>query len=80
MPAVIETDKPIPAPGAGRPMRWPWPDMQVGDSIDVGGDRTPAYSAYSAARMWGVRHPVGKKRRLFRIRKTGDSWRVWRIA
>lgn len=67
---VIEKDVPVPEVRRGAQRKYPFPDMEVGDSICVG-ERRAAYAAHE----WGRKH--GKK---FAQRKNGDGLRIWRIA
>ena len=69
----FKIEKSVPTPvseGRGRPMKYPWPDMAVGDSILFPTDR-----GYRAAFSYGKRH--GKK---FVMRTEGGKVRVWRTA
>lgn len=66
-------EKNIPVPDWRVRARYPFKDMQVGDSFLIPqGDRKKVYPAASAA---GARH--GKK---FAVRKVDDGVRVWRVA
>ena len=72
---TIDKNIPIPTNGtAGAPHKYPWRDMEVGDSFYVNGPtRRDSLSQCSsrAARIYG---------RKFSIRKENCGFRVWRIA
>lgn len=75
----MKIEKGIPIPmGAGRkgpPIKYPWPDMEVGDSVFFDGEPKGADAKQgTAARLWGNNH--GRK---FAARKEGNGVRVWRI-
>ena len=71
----IEIDKhlPPPPPTEGRPRRYPFPDMAVGDSFLIT-DADMIKNARSAAWMYSKRH--GGR---FSCRKVPEGWRVWRV-
>lgn len=72
----IEHDVRLPSPtgGTGRPLTYPWVDMEVGDSIKI--DAESGYKrAASAAQAYGKRHDM-----KFASRKNGDGARIWRMA
>lgn len=69
----IERCVPVPEHRTGRPPKYPWADMAVGDSfrahgVTINGLRSTA--SYHA----------GKLGRGFRVRAEGDGLRVWRVA
>ena len=70
----IQKNIPVPAYGSGKkPMKYPWPNMKVGDSFDSGLTKgTP----YQIGDSWALRH--GKPWR-FRNAKVNGTIRVWRI-
>lgn len=73
---MFKIEKTVEIPGnAGRtggPNRYPFPDMEVGDSFFVSGAQ--GSKAGPAAHTWGRSH--GRK---FVTRKEGDGVRIWRI-
>ena len=67
--------KNIPIPkleGKGRNLKYPWPDMEVGDSILI-----DYKGATGAAVAWAKRQGNGHK---FAYRPAGEKFRVWRVA
>lgn len=58
--------------GRGRPLKYPWPGMAVGDSFfaDIEPDVLRA-----AAYRYGQKHGM-----LFTVRREGDGARAWRTA
>lgn len=73
----MDIDKDVPIPpiqrGAGKKLTYPWPSMEVGDS--VGFDTYyKAKKAHSSAREWGLRNNAA-----FSIRQTEEGGRVWRV-
>lgn len=74
----IEKGVPMPEPGVspGRPRKYNWPAMEVGDSVFSAGDfaRIDECNAYSAARVWGTRN--GRK---FAGRTVEGGVRIWRV-
>lgn len=70
---AIEKDKPIPP----MPRKYPFPDMQPGDSFWVPlGDNAArtSHNLVAAASSHGRRK--GKK---FSVRRDGEGFRVWRV-
>lgn len=70
---VIEKDVPIPAPeGRGRPRKYPFGDMAIGDSFEVEVSReviSPAASYYGS-----------RNGKSFSVRTCADKTiRVWRV-
>jgi hypothetical protein len=55
-----------------RPCKYPWPDMEIGDSFQAD---VPPDTLRASASKWGRAH--GRK---FTVRKYGDGSRAWRIA
>ncbi len=70
----IEKDVPMPMNGVGSPVKYPFKDMQVGDSVFAEGQDSVGYAA-SAARAWGRIN--GRK---FSARTVDGGVRIWRIA
>jgi len=67
-------EKSIPVPevsGAGRPAKYPFSSMSVGDSIFIAGKRP---SEISAHHVWGRRNNI-----KFMGRAEKDGMRVWRV-
>lgn len=75
----IEKDRPLPAPirTPGRPLTYPWPDLEVGDSFFIGPDREKAKSASAAGCKWASNRGLGHK---FARRKVEGGYRIWRVA
>lgn len=73
----IRSDIPIPsARRAGRPVKYPWPDMAVGDSFAVPlGSLTVVRIC---AKGYGERH--GRQFKVARVDGTKEDYRCWRIA
>jgi hypothetical protein len=73
---MLEIEKNVPAPsqnGAGRPAKYPFAQMQPGDSIFVPGLKTAPGGTMTKHIML---HP-GQK---FATRKEEGGMRIWRIA
>ena len=70
---TIEKDVPIPKPR----MAWPFREMDVGESFIIGDDKQAASNCRSTATHWVSRNTLSKK---FRVRKTPDGYRCWRVA
>ena len=58
----------------GRPLKYPWPDMQPGDSISIPPSKSAA--AKSAAYDWQRKH----KGWQFVFRVDANGLRIWRAA
>lgn len=76
---MISIDKGIPVPknNRGRPAKYPFASMDIGDSFvsDGDGSNTSGCKAYNAARQYGRAH--GMK---FSGRKEGEGKvRIWRV-
>ncbi len=69
---TVKIDKGIPMPPCNRAGKYPWKEMEVGDSFLMDGD--PVYAANTANKA-GRKH--GRK---FSSRKTREGMRVWRVA
>ena len=54
--------------GGGRPIIYPWSEMEIGDSFEC---RFPFAAAYSAS--------LRLTPKKFSVRKYGDGYRCWRI-
>jgi hypothetical protein len=65
----IEKGVPMPGLGVGRSRKYPWREMEVGDSFVI------QKSAYAQAQLASKR--TGFK---FSVRKVDGAYRVWRIA
>lgn len=64
----IEKKVPLPEATGGRKSKYPWSEMEVGDSIFFQHDR-----ARTAAIAWSKRHNVE-----FTTRKEKKGYRIWR--
>lgn len=72
---MIRKDIPFPeSTGRGRPAKYPFAEMAVGDCYEVK-DQEQFTRAAKAAFRYGARH--GKK---FSTRTTNEGLRIWRIA
>jgi hypothetical protein len=72
---VADSKHPIPANiGAGRPPKYPWATMKIGDSF-LFPDHLKSQSCYNIAKYGGLRNGV-----KFSVRKTDEGYRCWRIA
>lgn len=68
-----EIEKGVPVPeqtGRGRSLKYPFPDMEIGDSI-----LTETRSAFHAASNWASRQKNGWK---FISKKVEGGFRIWR--
>jgi len=70
---TYKIDKNIPSPTEHHSTKYPWMDMEIGDSIFVEGE-TGIGPAADSARHWGRNN---KKRLCSRIEGTGV--RIWRV-
>lgn len=68
---TIEKDVPVPVGGTRR--KYPFPDMEVGDSFFIA-DPLRVQSLRFAASYWGKRHGT-----QFSVRREGTGCRCWRI-
>lgn len=68
---VIEKDVPIPG---GFCYRYPFKQMEIGDSFLIGNDETMASRVRSAGCNYSKKH--NKK---FTVRKCLDGYRIWRV-
>jgi hypothetical protein len=72
----MKVEKDVPMPDhikRGARSRYPFRDMEVGDSVFIEGEGTNG-NAYSAAQMHG--RGAGKR---FRGRQEGNGLRIWRV-
>lgn len=66
--------------GRGRGGRYPWHQMEVGDSFQVPSDVSPN-SAYGLAREANVSAALAGSGKKFTVRKQADgTYRCWRLA
>jgi hypothetical protein len=72
---VIEKDVPRPKKGSGPPIRYPFAEMKLNESIFVPSGFASANNAQSAAGQFMKRHKEFK----FTCRKVDGGVRVWRI-
>ena len=69
----IEKNIPLPEPARGK-LKWPWPDMEVGDSIKVDPERYKR--AQLSAQQWKRNHPGFN----YATRKLPNGERrIWRV-
>ena len=65
----IEKNVPMPTEARGRNGKYPWPNMQVGDSVVVD------YTAKQASYKYAIYHGL-----TFTARRQDDgNYRVWRV-
>jgi hypothetical protein len=69
----IERDKPIPDVKRVASMKYPFRNMEIGDSFAI---ETAVEAARVAAAGWQC---FRKNHLKFTVRKDGDSYRCWRI-
>lgn len=69
---MIKIEKGVPVADAR--VKYPFADMEVGDSFWIGGLQDPN-APRGAAFRWGSNHGVS-----FKTRKEKDGVRVWRVA
>lgn len=72
----MEIEKNVPLPKNGSKSKYPWPDMEVGDSVffavgDFAGCTKEQVSAH------GYGNNYGKK---FKARKVKGGQRIWRVS
>lgn len=76
MSYTIEKNVPVPMPGGGRNIKYPFRDMEVGDSFAC--DYGVASRLRSAASQFGIRNG-----RLYKVRKVTEGelvvGRCWRV-
>ncbi|HDR9153808.1 DUF7303 family protein [Burkholderia vietnamiensis] len=73
---VIEKGLPIPAPTRGRPQRYPFSKLEIGDSFFVEGDPSARLKELSNCANYHRRFHGGN----FVVRAVDGGVRVWRIA
>lgn len=69
----IQKDIPMPDTTAGRPGKYPFNEMEVGDSFELKG--VPKNTVLNAANSWAKRN---KKKYKFSIRFDNGNTRIWR--
>lgn len=72
---TFKIEKYVPVPAPRRYSRYPFGDMEVGDSIVVNASKADSYRAANSAYNYGRAH--GKK---FAARHDGSGLRIWRTA
>ena len=77
----IKIDKGVPMKigRMGHHKSYPWDDMDVGDSFLLPSDLSPQ-SSYSVARDANLRGIGNGTNRKFKVSKTPEGYRCWRIA
>ncbi len=73
----IETGLPIPTAPTGRKLKYPWPEMCVGDSVLIPLNGVQATSIRNSAWSWLQKHRPDMKASL---RLEGSGVRVWFVA
>ena len=71
---MLEVENGVPLPEVPERVRYPFADMEVGDSFLIR-DESLVKNARSAAWMFGQRHGA-----RFSCRRVAEGWRVWRTA
>lgn len=81
MTPAIETGVPIPKVSKPTRVKYPWADMEIGNSflVECEPDEATARraSVVSSASAWARRHAPGRK---FSVRSVDGGIRVWRTA
>lgn len=72
-PPAIEKGVPIPPKGGGRPIVYPFAEMDVGDSVLIT-NKTQAHASATSNKVGGR---LGRK---FTTRKVEGGIRVWRVS
>jgi hypothetical protein len=72
---TFEIEKGVPVPSGAVSNRYPFREMEVGDSFFVPSGATQAGNVRAAAAMAGRRH--GAK---FKVCQKADGVRVWRVS
>lgn len=75
MKFVIEKNVPMPYAGNGAPTKYPWADMEIGDSFFVP-DVPKTFNIYKCVVQFNERH---KKSIVVKQRRESNGVRVWRI-
>lgn len=66
----VQIEKGIPIPGRGGSSKYPWADLQVGDSFLLSSDNAPSASSLSTgAKKAGIK---------IKVREVENGVRVWR--
>lgn len=65
----FKIEKGIPVPHGLPVAKYPWPDLDVGDSILIDERGQSAASTYKRSHPWFN----------YMTRREGDKWRLWRI-
>ena len=77
---MIKIDKDVPMPdvrgGLGRKIKYPWPDMEVGDSFLVGDAAKSKKGLYHSIIFSPSKRYAPKR---FSQRATPEGLRVWRV-
>jgi len=72
----IDKNIPVPPSAAGRPNKYQWRDMEIGDSVFFDNEPKGAKSKPSTgAYVWGHKNNI-----KFAARKEGSGVRIWRTA
>ena len=71
----IEPSIPYPGRPGRKASRYPWRDMEIGDSFFVSDEETTQRRIGSAPAYFSIRNPEYK----FSVRKVEGGYRVWRI-
>lgn len=70
---AIQIDRGIPAPAPPQPRRWPFAEMQIGDSFFA-----PGFTSHTfGSRIWYASAKTGFK---FTMRQENGGVRVWRVV
>ena len=72
----IEKNIPLPQDLRGRGGKYPWREMEIGDSFFISNEETNQTRIHSAPSYFSLRNPAYK----FRVRKVAGGYRIWRIA
>lgn len=76
---MITIDKNVPMPESRGSSRYPYADMEVGDSFFIATRGVDELG--TARRLRGSSFTYGKKvGKKFSVRKMGEGFRVWRVA
>lgn len=73
---AIEKNVPVPATSyqSGAPIKYPFADMEIGDSFVVGAEKIDGHRVRVAASHFGKRNA-----RRFMVRQVDNGHRVWRV-
>lgn len=77
----FKIERGVPIPKVGRPGRYPFGTMEVGDSFPTGAeDVITASNGTTASRACKAAHSWGRPRnKRFASRREGDGFRIWRV-